>query len=84
MLTAQEKRVILAAWAFDEDTVESVPGLRELPGSHALVRLQDILAALRQLDGPQIDVPRSWLPKGLKRQGEYGRRMFGLGLQKKS
>jgi hypothetical protein len=81
-LSEQEKRAVLASWASDQYTVESVPGLRELPGSHALVRLQDILAALKQLDGDQIDVRRSWLPKGLKRRHENHSQRYTPGLQK--
>jgi hypothetical protein len=70
-LTEQEKRAILANWASDQYAVESVPGLRELPGSHALIALQDILAALKQLDGPEVEIRRSWSlkwPKPLKMQ----------------
>ena len=84
-LTEQEKRAILASWASDQYAVESVPGLRELPGSHALVALQDILAALKQLDGPEVDIQRSWLPKwpkGLKTRGARPRHMFNASLQK--
>jgi hypothetical protein len=50
-LDIDEKRAILAGWASDLYAVESVPGLRELPGSHALVAVSDILAALTALDG---------------------------------
>ncbi|UVC09831.1 hypothetical protein IHQ71_04245 [Rhizobium sp. TH2] len=73
-LSKQEKRAILASWASDQYAVESVPALRELPGSHALVRIQDILAALKQLDGPHVEIQRSWTlrwPKRLKRYNEY-------------
>lgn len=66
-LTEQEKRAILANWASDQYAVESVPGLRELPGSHALIALQDILAALKQLDGPGMEIERSWMPISPKR-----------------
>lgn len=72
-LSQQEKRAILASWASDQYAVESVPTLRELPGSHALISLQDILAALKQLDGPQVEVQRSWTLKFPKVLGR-GRR----------
>lgn len=46
-----EKRVILSSWASDMFAVESCPGLRDIPGIGHPIRLADILAALRQLDG---------------------------------
>jgi hypothetical protein len=38
--------------------VESCPALREIPGMGHTLRLADILAALRQLDGEDDDPPR--------------------------
>jgi hypothetical protein len=56
LLDVSEKRAILASWASDLYAVESIPGLRELPGSHATVAVSDILDALKALDRPRIDI----------------------------
>lgn len=50
-LSEAERRVILSSWASDMFAVESCPGLRHIPGMDHPIRLADILAALRQLDG---------------------------------
>src|SRR5689334_20684846 len=69
-LSAAEKRVILSSWASDVYAVESNPTLREVPGVVQVMRLSDILAALRELDG-QFDPPRggaamrTWRPVSL-------------------
>ena len=49
-LSTAEKRAILSSWASDIYAVESAPGLREIPGLPRVLRLADILAALRQID----------------------------------
>lgn len=54
-LSRPEKRIILSSWASDMYAVESCPALREIPGMDHAVRLRDILAALRQLDGENND-----------------------------
>ena len=58
-LSDAEKRVILSSWASDMFAVESCPGLRDIPGMGHPIRLADILAALRQLDGDENVQPRS-------------------------
>lgn len=45
-----EKRAILASWASDAAAVASNPALRELPGSHRRVTIDDVLEALSALD----------------------------------
>jgi hypothetical protein len=45
------KRAILAAWVSDACAVENLPNWRKLPGTSALVALDDILDVLRALDG---------------------------------
>ncbi|WP_162820772.1 hypothetical protein [Microvirga calopogonii] len=45
------KRAILASWVSDACAVENLPNWRKLPGTGALVALDDILDALRALDG---------------------------------
>lgn len=69
-LSAPEKRIILSSWASDMYAVESCPALREIPGMSHAVRLVDILAALRKLDGDNDndDPPRGGgVPMRLRR-----------------
>ncbi|MBI5323115.1 hypothetical protein [Bradyrhizobium sp.] len=66
-LSTPEKKVVLSSWASDMYAVESCPGLREIPGIHHTIRLADIIAALRQLDGDD-DPPRGGgVPMRLRR-----------------
>jgi len=66
-LSPPEKRIILSSWASDMFTVESCPALREIPGMGHTIRLADILAALRRLDGDD-DPPRpGGVPMRLRR-----------------
>ena len=58
-LCEAEKRVILSSWASDMFAVESCPGLRDIPGMGHPIRLADILAALRQLDGDEAPGQRA-------------------------
>ena len=67
-LSSPEKRIILSSWASDMYVVESCPALREIPGMGHTIRLADILAALRQLDGDDDDPPRGGgVPMRLRR-----------------
>ena len=50
LLSAPEKRCVLAAWASDAFAVEGSPWLRQLPGAAAPIAIGEILAALRSLD----------------------------------
>ena len=53
-LSLGEKRAILASWASDAAAVASNPALRELPGSHRKVSIDEVLEALAALDhGPK-------------------------------
>lgn len=49
-LTLNEKRAILAAWGSDACAIEGAPSLRRAPGSGWIVRIDEILEALRTLD----------------------------------
>jgi hypothetical protein len=49
-MTVQEKRAILASWASDACAVESAPDLRR-PPTAPVVRFDDVLDALKLLDG---------------------------------
>ena len=55
-LTLQEKRAILASWASDACAVEAAPELRA-PPSASPVRFDDIMDALKQLDGEAAKRP---------------------------
>jgi hypothetical protein len=53
-LSTGEKRAILASWASDAAAVASNPAFRELPGSHRIVTIDEVLEALSELDhGPK-------------------------------
>jgi hypothetical protein len=49
-LDLQEKRAILSSWASDACAVESMPALRQPPGSSEPVSFDQIMDALRRLD----------------------------------
>ena len=59
-LTSVEKRAILASWASDASAIASCPALRAPNGLKAPVTIDEILDALRELDG------RPWNPPGGK------------------
>ena len=81
-MTVQEKRAILASWASDACAVEASPGLRQPPSPPA-VRFDDIMDALKRLDGETAEKPvygkfinraRRW--KDLYRGDRGGRSLF--------
>jgi hypothetical protein len=55
-MTVQEKRAILASWASDACAVEASPDVRQPPSTPA-VRFDDIMEALKGLDGEAADKP---------------------------
>jgi hypothetical protein len=55
-LTTNEKRAILASWASDACAVEDSPDVRQPPGGPP-VRFDDILDALKRLDGEAAKQP---------------------------
>jgi len=61
-LTREQKRAVLAGWASDAWAVESAPWLRHCPGGDRPVRLADVLAALRALDGEPPEEPQPGAP----------------------
>jgi hypothetical protein len=74
VLSAGEKRSILSSWASDIYAVESNPAFRKIPGIAQPMRLSEILAALRELDGDDGDgdprprggaAMRAWRPTSL-------------------
>ena len=56
-LTLYEKRAILASWASDACAVEAEPELRR-PSSGPPVRFDDIMDALKELDGEAAGKPQ--------------------------
>ena len=56
-LTTPEKRAVLAAWASDANAVSHLPALRQLPDG-SIVKLDDILRALKALDEPAERGPK--------------------------
>ena len=81
-MTTQEKRAILASWASDACAVEAAPDLRQPTGSPP-VRFDDIMDALKRLDGEAANNPsyskfinraRRW--KDLYRSDRGGRPLF--------
>src|SRR5690242_21554711 len=55
-MTVQEKRAILASWASDACAVEAAPDLRR-PPSAPTIRFDDIMDALKRLDGAAANAP---------------------------
>ncbi|MFY7961287.1 MAG: hypothetical protein ACOVVK_14520 [Elsteraceae bacterium] len=49
-LSSMDKRAILSAWASDAHAVESAPPLRRPPFAARAVSIDEVMAALRQLD----------------------------------
>jgi len=49
-LSADDKRTILAAWASDFYAVDSKPAFRHMPGTPYPVSIDEVQAALRELD----------------------------------
>jgi hypothetical protein len=55
-LTTNEKRAILASWASDACAIEDAHDVRQPPGA-PLVRFDDVLDALKKLDGETVRQP---------------------------
>lgn len=56
-LTLAEKRAILASWASDASAIASCPSLRAPEGLKGPVTIDEILEALRALDGDPAPPP---------------------------
>jgi hypothetical protein len=70
-LGLQEKRAILASWASDACAVESMPALRQPPGTSQPVSFDAIMNALRHLDAVAGDVVAN------EREGDWPQEAFG-------
>ncbi|TAY42388.1 hypothetical protein E0H56_32380 [Rhizobium leguminosarum bv. viciae] len=49
-LSVDDKRTILAAWASDFYAIDSMPALRQLPGTAEPVPIDEVQSALQELD----------------------------------
>jgi len=79
-LNLEKKRAILASWASDVHAVPDAPGLRQLDNG-AVIRVDDILQALRSLDmhAPNADISSiRFQPIGRRHAGVATRLKFGL------
>ncbi|WP_447953204.1 hypothetical protein [Sphingopyxis chilensis] len=56
-LEPEVKRALLASWASDRSAVRSKPALRKPRGAPRAVPVDDVLAALRSLDGGEARAP---------------------------
>ena len=74
-----EKRAILASWASDAASVASNPALRELPGSHRRVTIDEVLEALSALGNRPKGPPGG---KPVRRKSASRVRMAALDRQK--
>jgi hypothetical protein len=70
-LTTAEKRAILSSWASDACVIESTPALRQIPGSGRVVRFDEVIDALQELDGKADDIGRMEQPPR-RRRGSHG------------
>ncbi|MDM9622022.1 hypothetical protein [Rhizobium sp. S96] len=50
-ISKDEKRAILASWASDISTIESMPAWRRYPGTDHIVSYDEVVATLKALDG---------------------------------
>jgi hypothetical protein len=69
-MTPQEKRAILASWASDACAVEAAPDLRQ-PRFGALVRFDDIMDALKRLDGEAATQPNKFINRARRWKDLY-------------
>src|SRR5258706_4163594 len=56
ILTTAEKRAILSSWASDACAIESTPELRQIPASGRVVKFDEVIDALQDLDGKANDI----------------------------
>ena len=84
-LSLQEKRAILASWASDACAIDSAPGLRTGPPDGKPVSFDEVMDALRMLDGASPE-PQAWRPRRAARRkplpfgrGRIWRRFGGSG-----
>lgn len=71
-LTTAEKRAILSSWASDACAIESTPALRQVPGSGHVVRFDEVIDALQELDGKADDTGSIEEPQRKRRRSQRG------------
>ncbi|MEH2483671.1 hypothetical protein V1282_007028 [Nitrobacteraceae bacterium AZCC 2146] len=72
MLTTAEKRAILSSWASDASAVESMPALRQILGSGRVVKFDEVIDALQELDGNANDIGGTEKPQRWRRGPDRG------------
>src|SRR5258706_9739836 len=89
-LTTAEKRAILSSWASDASAVESMPALRQILGSGHVVKFDEVIDALQELDGKADDIGGMEKPQRRRRgpdrggnteEGPAGRGDLALGVE---
>ena len=71
-LTTAEKRAILSSWASDASAVESMPALRQILGSGHVVKFDEVIDALQELDGKADDIGGMEKPQRSRRGPDRG------------
>jgi hypothetical protein len=71
-LTTAEKRAILSSWASDASAVESMPALRQILGSGRVVKFDEVIDALQELDGKANDIGGTEKPQRRRRGPDRG------------
>ena len=71
-LTTAEKRAILSSWASDACAVESMPALRQILGSGRVVKFDEVIDALQELDGKADDIGGMEKPQRRRRGPDRG------------
>jgi hypothetical protein len=72
ILTTAEKRAILSSWASDACAVESMPALRQILGSSHIVKFDEVIDALQELDGKADDIGGMEKPQRRRRGPDRG------------
>ena len=72
ILTTAEKRAILSSWASDAAAVESMPALRQILGSGYVVKFDEVIDALQELDGKANDIGGTEKPQRRRRDPDRG------------
>jgi len=72
ILTTAEKRAILSSWASDACAIESTPELRQIPASGRVVKFDEVIDALQELDGKANDIGGMEKPQRRRRGPDRG------------
>jgi hypothetical protein len=72
ILTTAEKRAILSSGASDASAVESMPALRQILGSGHIVKFDEVIDALQELDGKANDIGGTEKPQRRRRGPDRG------------